>query len=122
MAAAACSSLCGSLATYVTSRFMRSSMLSCFRLPAVGVSTCAPANAPPPTGPSNTQVSKQAALRRPRALLALRSAFVRSDRQLRVTDIVVSSTHFGADAIRQRTARGGAGDARGPPHTTQYTV
>src|SRR6202043_3002728 len=38
------------------------------------------------TGPSNTQLSKQAALRRPRAVPALPSA-LRGDRQLRATDI-----------------------------------
>src|SRR6266480_2248144 len=85
MAAAACSSLCGSLATEVTSRFIRSSMLSCFSSPPVGVAPCAPATARPPTAPSNTQVSRNAALRR--ALPAASSAFMRNERQLRGTDI-----------------------------------
>src|SRR6266513_934927 len=85
MAAAACSSLCGCLVTEVTSRFIRSSMLSCFSSPPVGVAPCAPATARPPTAPSNTQVSRNAALRR--ALPAASSAFMRNERQLRGTDI-----------------------------------
>src|SRR6266853_3545534 len=86
MAAAACSSLCGSLATEVTSRFIRSSMLSRFRSPAVGGSTCAPANARPlPMAPTNAHASRIAALRRARVLPA--PSFIRNDRQLRATDI-----------------------------------
>src|SRR6266480_1716611 len=85
MAAAACSSLCGSLATEVTSRFIRSSMLSRFKSPAIGTSSGAPANARPPIAPSNTPVSRRAALRR--ALPPASSAFMRNERRLRGTDI-----------------------------------
>src|SRR5207302_4177789 len=48
---------------------------------------CALANAWPPTAPSNTQVSRNAALRRPRALPAPSSTVTRNEVQLRATDI-----------------------------------
>src|SRR2546430_15256814 len=60
-------------------------MLSRFKSPALGVSTCAPADAWPPAAPSTTQLSRNAALRR--ALSAASCAFMRKERQLRGTDI-----------------------------------